>query len=70
MDRDSDTQDRRRHMHRFVEVVFNIPVDKTFLYSVSENATLERGCRVVAPLGKRQLTGFVVSETTDSVNVD
>lgn len=62
--------DSRRNIRRFVEVVFNIPVDKTFLYSVTDNATLERGCRVVAPLGKRQLTGFVVSETTDSVNVD
>ncbi len=57
-------------MGRFVEVVFNIPVDKTFLYSVAENATLERGCRVMAPLGKRQLTGFVVSETVETVEVD
>lgn len=42
----------------FAEVVFNIPVDRSFSYRSS--APLETGLRVIAPFHGRSLSGFVV----------
>ena len=46
----------------FVKVVFLLPTRNAFTYSVPENLSglVSRGMRVVAPFGKRTLTGFVV----------
>ncbi len=43
----------------FVEVAFNLPVDRTFTYRCGKPVTL--GCRVVASFRNRSLAGFVVS---------
>lgn len=47
----------------FAEVVFPLPVDKTFHYGVPEPllARVRPGCRVLAPFGRRTMTGFVVA---------
>jgi primosomal protein N' (replication factor Y) len=47
-------------MAELIEVVFNLPVATRFVYSVPEGLELGVGCRVVAPLGRRRLTGYVV----------
>ena len=46
---------------RYAQVAFNIPVQKEFSYLVPAEAVCESGFRVIAPVGKRSLTGFVVS---------
>ena len=47
----------------YVEVVFPIPIDKAFTYSVPPALAdkAEVGVRVVAPFGKRALFGYVVA---------
>jgi primosomal protein N' (replication factor Y) len=47
----------------FAEVVFPLPVDRSFQYGLPENLlpAIKPGCRVVAPFGRRMLTGFVVA---------
>ncbi len=47
----------------FAKVVFMLPTRKAFTYSVPENlrTAVKEGVRVVAPFGKRTLTGFVVA---------
>jgi primosomal protein N' (replication factor Y) len=57
-------------MTRYAEVVFNIPVDKAFLYCLPDDVCCRWGYRVVAPLGKRKLTGFVVSVRAETIHVD
>ncbi len=47
---------------KYLEVVFNIPVDNSFTYTSLEDRDLI-GYRVIAPFGKRSLTGFIVSES-------
>ncbi|MCX7788340.1 MAG: primosomal protein N' [Spirochaetes bacterium] len=42
----------------WVQVVFNIPVDRAFTYTTNEEVSL--GTRVVAPFHGRNLTGYVV----------
>lgn len=48
---------------KYAEVVFPIPVENTFIYSIPENLQnmIARGSRVLAPFGARYLTGFVVA---------
>jgi primosomal protein N' (replication factor Y) len=48
-------------MSVYAEVVFALPVDQSYTYSVPEGLVprLEVGVRVLAPLGRRCLTGFV-----------
>ena len=50
-------------MNKFAEVVFNIALDHSFTYSLPKDMvlTIKPGMRVLAPLGKRILTGIVVS---------
>jgi len=47
----------------FAEVVFPLPVDRSFQYGLPETLlpVIKPGCRVVAPFGRRMLTGFVVA---------
>jgi len=47
---------------RFAEVVFNLPVRKSFSYELPADAPAVTGVRVSAPFGKRKLTGLVVAE--------
>ncbi len=45
----------------FLEVAFNLPVPRTFVYTPPEKGgPAAPGCRVVAPFGRRRLTGYVV----------
>ncbi len=47
----------------FAEVVFPVPVDRTFHYGIPEalRVRVRPGCRVLAPFGRRTVTGFVVA---------
>ena len=49
---------------KYIQVVFNIPVNSSFTY-LTENNECTTGFRVIAPFGKRSLTGFVISESSD-----
>ena len=47
----------------FAEVVLPLPVDRSFQYRIPEILLpeIKPGCRVIAPFGRRMLTGFVVA---------
>ncbi len=45
------------------EVVFNLPVPGPFTYAVPDGVECAVGSRVVAPIGRRSLAGFVVGRT-------
>jgi primosomal protein N' (replication factor Y) len=47
----------------FAEVVFPLPVNRSFQYGIPEILlpAIKPGCRVIAPFGRRMLTGFVVA---------
>ena len=54
----------------YLQLVFNVPVDGPFTYSLPEDLAAasdevvpQPGQRVVAPFGRRSLTGFVVGHT-------
>lgn len=49
----------------FAEVVFALPFRKTFTYEIPSDLKkfVKKGVRVVAPFGKRTLTGFVINVT-------
>ncbi|NTV82254.1 MAG: hypothetical protein HGA24_12650, partial [Candidatus Aminicenantes bacterium] len=51
----------------FARVVFPLPLAQSFLYAVPEafRASARPGARVVAPLGTRRQTGFIVGLTTE-----
>ncbi|MBI5327688.1 MAG: primosomal protein N' [Deltaproteobacteria bacterium] len=46
----------------FIDVAVELPMDKTFIYSVSANLSnqVEVGKRVLVPFGKRVVTGFCI----------
>ena len=44
----------------FAQVVFNIPVPGPFTYLIGDLTDCEVGARVIAPIGRRSLAGFVV----------
>jgi primosomal protein N' (replication factor Y) len=50
-------------MSIFVEVVFPLPLEQSFTYEVPERLRdkAKPGCRVLAPLGGRKQSGFIVS---------
>ena len=52
-------------MSRFAEVVFNLPVRKSFTYALPEGSTARAGFRVAAPFGRRRLTGLIVAEQAE-----
>ena len=46
----------------YAEVVFNIPVDHAYTYKVPDELTISStGVRVLAPFGKRTITGIVIN---------
>lgn len=49
---------------KYIDVVFNTPVNGSFTY-MTEDADCSTGYRVIAPFGKRSLTGFVISAGYD-----
>ncbi len=46
-----------------IEVVFNLPINRKFTYSVADGLDIGPGYRVLAPFGSRRLTGYVVATT-------
>ncbi|MGM0432577.1 MAG: replication restart helicase PriA [Spirochaetota bacterium] len=44
----------------FVEVIFNMPLNRSFTYETEEGSACTLGVRVTAPFGKRRLTGYVI----------
>jgi primosomal protein N' (replication factor Y) len=50
-------------MNVFVRVVFPLPLGQSFVYGVPERLRVRArpGCRVLAPLGKKDQTGFVIA---------
>lgn len=48
---------------RYLEVVFNIPLSQSFYYANLDERISGWGKRVIAYLGKRKLTGFVIGES-------
>src|SRR4030095_10055911 len=57
-------------MNKFANIAFNLPVDSLFTYSIPASLKYEikTGSRVLAPLGKRNITGIVV-EFPDKPNI-
>ncbi len=51
-------------MPRFFEVVFNIPVNRCFSYTLPDNMEVKPGYRVLAPFGKRELVGCVTGTSS------
>ena len=49
---------------RYIQVVFNIPVEGPFTYE-TDDPECTIGFRVIASFGKRSLTGFVISESSE-----
>ncbi len=49
---------------RLLEVVFNLPVAKSFLYAGPPEVQVGR--RVMAPFGRRRLPGFVIGEAAEA----
>jgi primosomal protein N' (replication factor Y) (superfamily II helicase) len=51
----------------FAEVVFPVPIPKTFHYGIPEGLRdrAAAGCRVRAPFGRRMMTGFIVAVVPD-----
>ncbi|HTX74204.1 MAG TPA: primosomal protein N' [Rectinemataceae bacterium] len=49
-------------MSRFIEVLFDLPRVGSFTYRNSDEKPASTGRRVVAPLGAREATGYVVGE--------
>ena len=47
-------------MPRYLQVAFNLPLQQTFTYLDLDDANTPSGVRVVAPFGKRRVTGFVI----------
>jgi len=57
----------------FVKIVFNLPIDEPFTYSVPEEMVpdISIGVRVFASFGKKNLTGIVISfcDTVDEYKI-
>ncbi len=45
----------------YADVVFSLPLDKAFTYEVPEDLACEIGCRVIAPVGSRNRTGYIIA---------
>ena len=52
-------------MSVFADIVFNLPLDRSFTYAVPDGTELRVGSRVTAPFGARNLTGHVVGLRSD-----
>lgn len=54
----------------YVDIVFSVPVEGPFTYAVPEGVSCPVGVRVVAPFGRRTLTGFVIAERSEVTRSD
>lgn len=54
------------NLEKYVEVALLLPISKTFVYSIPDQweETAKPGKRVLASLGKRSVTGYIVNFTT------
>jgi primosomal protein N' (replication factor Y) len=54
-------------MNPFIRVVFPLPLDQSFIYGVPERLRdrVRPGCRVLAPLGRKNKSAFVVAAGPD-----
>ena len=48
-------------MASYLEVVFNLPLNKSFTYLKPATLTVEAGYRVIVPFGRRKLVGYVIA---------
>ncbi len=48
-------------MKKYAEVIFNLPINRSFFYSIENFPEVVPGFRVSVEFGKRKLTGYVVS---------
>jgi len=50
---------------KYANIAFNLPINSLFTYSIPENLRdqINIGSRVLAPFGKRSLTGVVMEYT-------
>ncbi len=55
---------------KYLEVVFNIPLSSSFTYSAEDSESCTEGVRVTAFLGRRKLTGYVLSVSPEKPDVD
>ncbi|MDC7126245.1 MAG: primosomal protein N' [Spirochaetales bacterium] len=55
-------QDDSLNKNKYIEVVFNSPAPGRYTYKLPENGAASIGMRVLAPFGKRELTGFIVRD--------
>lgn len=46
----------------YVEVLFGLPVKQIFTYKLTEDQEAEFGYRIIAPFGRRTLTGYVIGK--------
>jgi primosomal protein N' (replication factor Y) len=49
-------------MSSFLKVAFDVPLPEAYTYRNSDEAPAALGCRVAAPFGRREATGYVVGE--------
>lgn len=54
----------------YLDVVFNIPFNSSFTYSMEGSTGCLKGMRVTAWLGKRKLTGYVISSSANKPDTD
>jgi primosomal protein N' (replication factor Y) len=50
-------------MPRYLELIFNLPLQQAFTYRADEKGEGCVGKRAAAPFGRRELTGFIIGET-------
>ncbi|MBN1797134.1 MAG: primosomal protein N' [Spirochaetales bacterium] len=54
----------------YLDVVFNLPINKTFIYSCAAEKQVSRGYRIVAPFGNRELLGYVIDKKKEKPESD
>jgi len=47
-------------MTTYLDVVFNLPINRSFIYACELDQPVIQGYRIVAPFGKRELLGYVI----------
>lgn len=49
----------------YIEAAFNVPGTESFTYALPEGQPCDVGCRVIAQLGRRNVTGYVTAIRQD-----
>jgi primosomal protein N' (replication factor Y) len=49
-------------MSVYLDVVFNLPINKTFIYTCKPDQQVNLGYRIIAPFGRRELLGYVIDK--------